>query len=225
MTLSDYLGDWLKVIDTKILSRILTILEKEYSNKMITPTQNNVFKAFNLCPYDSLKVIFLGLDPYPQKDVATGILFGNAKNIPNNALSPSLQIVKESVIDYTIPKNSIIFDNSLENWCKQGVLMINSALTTEVNKTGSHTMLWRPFISSLLENISYKNSGIVYVLLGSQAQTFTPYINAKFNDILLDKHPAYYARIGEKMSNKIFREIDKLLIHKYGKSIKWFTEY
>lgn len=225
MTLSDYLGDWLKVIDTKILSRILTILEKEYSNKMITPTQNNVFKAFNLCPYDSLKVVFLGLDPYPQKDVATGILFGNAKNIPNNALSPSLQIIKESVIDYTIPKNSIIFDNSLENWCKQGVLMINSALTTEVNKTGSHTMLWRPFISSLLENISYKNSGIVYVLLGSQAQTFTPYINGKFNDILLDKHPAYYARIGEKMSNKIFREIDKLLIHKYGKSIEWFTEY
>lgn len=96
MTLSDYLGDWLKVIDTKTLSIILSKLEKEYSLKMITPPQNLVFKAFNLCPYNSLKMVFLGLDPYPQKGVATGILFGNSKDTPNELLSPSLKNYKGS---------------------------------------------------------------------------------------------------------------------------------
>ena len=116
----------------------------------------------------------LGYDPYPQKGVATGILFGNSKNTIE--LSPSLNIIKESCINFEVPRNSIIFDPTLESWCKQGILMLNSALTTKIGYTGVHTMIWRPFIKQLLIKLSEYNTGIIYVLLGDIAKSFKPFI-------------------------------------------------
>lgn len=225
MTIEEYFGKWFKVIDKNELDNVLNIIGKEYRNKLICPTQNNVFKAFELCSYDDLKIVMLGQDPYPQKDIATGILFGNSFDIPVDKLSPSLEIIKEAVINFEIPHNNIIFDHSLESWAKQGILMINSALTVEMNKVGSHTMLWRPFISSLLKNLSINNTGIIYVLFGKQAQTFSPYINKEFNSVLEIEHPAYFARTNTKMPHLLFKEIDKLLIDKYGIPIEWYQEY
>lgn len=162
--------------------------------------------------------------PYPQKGVATGILFGNS--LDTEELSPSLQIIKEAAIDYTKPHNyPIEFDNSLESWAKQGILMINSALTVEVNKIGSHTAMWRPFISNLLETLSNYQLGIVYVLFGQQAQTFKPYINPSGNYILKENHPAYYARTGTRMSSDIFKEVNKCLKKQYNEEIVWYTEF
>lgn len=163
--------------------------------------------------------------PYPQKGVATGILFGNKKEVPEEDLSPSLKIIKEAVINFEIPHNNIIFDQTLENWAKQGILMINSALTVEMNKIGSHVMLWRPFISKLLKNLSESSCSIVYVLFGKQAETFNPYINKKFNHVLKIEHPAYFARNRIKMPHYLFTEIDKKLNDIYGYSIKWYEEY
>ena len=223
MNLDTYFGDWVKYIDKKELGLILDQLEKEYKIKSVEPEQSNVFRAFHLCQYRDLKVVFLGMDPYPQKGVATGILFGNRQ--PDNNLSPSLEVLKECVIDYTSPVNNIRFDNSLEEWSKQGVLMLNSALTVETNKIGSHVTLWRPFISSLLKKISNFNSGIIFVLFGQQAQSFTPYINGVTNNIIKVKHPSYYVRIGEKMPREWFVEVNKLLGEKYGEEINWFDKY
>lgn len=220
MTLDTYLGDWVQVIDKEVLKNILNQLENEYKNKSIEPRQEDVLKAFHLCPYKDLKAVLLGMDPYPQKGVATGILFGN--NNKTIELSPSLEILKECVIDYTKPRFNIIFDNSLESWVNQGILMLNSALTVETNNIGSHINLWRPFISSLLKNISNKNSGIVFVLFGENAKTFTPYINASMNYIIKVKHPAYYVRTGEKMPREWFDELNDRLYKLYGKEIKWF---
>lgn len=162
--------------------------------------------------------------PYPQRGVATGILFGNKKEVSEENLSPSLKIVKEAVINFEIPHNSIIFDQTLESWAKQGILMINSALTVEIGKVGSHTMLWRGFISKLIKKLSEYNTGIIYVLFGEQAKTFKPYIG-KNNIILEEKHPAYYARIEGRMPSTVFKEITKLTKEKYGEPIVWFTEY
>ena len=89
MKLDTYLGDWVDHIDKKELNTILNILGKEYSIKTIEPSQVNVFKAFNLCQYKDMKVLFLGMDPYPQRSVATGILFGNNSD---KSPSPSLQV-------------------------------------------------------------------------------------------------------------------------------------
>lgn len=225
MTIEEYFGGWTKVINKTELNHVLSVLSKEYLSKSVCPNQTDVFKAFKLCPFEDLKVVFLGQDPYPQKGVATGILFGNKKEVLEEDLSPSLKIIKEAVINFEIPHNNIIFDQTLENWTKQGILMINSALTVEMNKIGSHVMLWRPFISKLLKNLSESSCSIVYVLFGKQAETFNPYINKKFNHVLKIEHPAYFARNRIKMPHYLFTEIDKKLNDIYGYSIKWYEEY
>ena len=225
MTLEEYFGRWMRVIDKRELESILSKLGPEYKRKPICPAQNNVFKAFEVCPYDKLKVVMLGQDPYPQKGVATGILFGNKKGTRDEDLSPSLQIVKEAAINFEIPHNCIIFDPTLESWAKQGILMINSALTVEMNKVGSHVMLWRPFIASLLKNLSENETGIIYVLFGKQAQTFKPYINKHLNTVLEENHPAHFARTGEAMPHTVFEQISKLTKGIYGIPITWYQEY
>lgn len=224
MTLEEYFGRWMRVIDKKSLEEALNKLGPEYQRKPICPVQNKVFRTFELCPYDELKVVMLGQDPYPQKGVATGILFGNDKEVTEENLSPSLKIVKEACINYEIPHNSIIFDQTLESWAKQGILMINSALTVEMNKVGSHVMLWRPFISKLLKNLSDNNTAIVYVLFGRQAQTFKPYIG-KFNHIIEVEHPAYFARTNTKMPSELFRNINNLVKGINKMPIEWYQEY
>ena len=221
MTLNEYFKDWIKVIDKKILSDTLNTLSIEYKNNIVCPSQNDVFKVFQYCPYNELKIIILGQDPYPQKGIATGIAFGNSAN--STDISPSLQVLKESVINFEVSHNCIIFDQTLEEWCKQGVFLLNSALTCKLNEPGSHSILWRPFISTLLTNICKYNTGIIYVLMGNQAKTFLPYINKKFNTVIETDHPAFCARRGTNLC-EVFKRVNTLLHQKYGESIIWYKE-
>lgn len=225
MTLDEYFGDWMKVIDRTELNNVIAKVGQEYRRKLLCPAQPDVFRAFELCPLKDLKVVMLGQDPYPQKGVATGILFGNRKEVDEDNLSPSLNIVKEAAINFEIPHYCITFDQTLESWAKQGILMINSALTVEINRIGSHVMLWRPFIAKLLKNLSEYDTAIIYVLFGRQAQTFKPYINSKSNHIIEIEHPAYFARSGTKMPHQLFIDISNRVKGIYGVPIKWYKEY
>lgn len=225
MTSDEYFGDWMKVIDRTELNNVMVKVGQEYRRKPLCPAQPDVFKAFELCPLKDLKVVMLGQDPYPQKGVATGILFGNRKEVNEDNLSPSLNIVKEAAINFEVPHYCITFDQTLESWAKQGILMINSALTVEMNRIGSHVMLWRPFIAKLLKNLSEYNTAIVYVLFGRQAQTFKPYINSRFNHIIEIEHPAYFARNGTRMPHQLFVDISNEVKRIYGVPIKWYEEY
>lgn len=221
MEISKYFGAWYKVLPVLELQKILPILDREYNTKSIFPKRQDVFKAFKLCSLDNLRAVFIGLDPYPQKDVATGILFGNNKDTPENELSPSLKVIRDAATDLYTPKYGYSFDITLESWAKRGILMLNSALTVEMNKVGSHSSIWRPFISSLLKNLSNNETGIIYVLFGEQASTFAPYINQNFNIIIKEKHPSYYARINKDMPNNIFKKVSDLCKEKYGEPIEW----
>ena len=221
MTLKETFNDWTRVIDKNLLFKAVSQIPL---NKLFCPSIDNVFRAFQLCSLKDCKVVMLGMDPYPQKGVATGVLFGNKDTVKEDDLSPSLKVIKEASIDYTTFHNyPVEFDNTLESWCKQGILMINSALTVEINKVGSHTMIWRPFIADFLKRLSKYDNGIIFVLFGEQAQTFTPYINSKH--ILIEKHPAFYARTNTRMDSKIFYEIKKLIKSQYGEDIEWYREY
>lgn len=225
MTLDEYFGDWMKVIDRIELNNIIFKIGQEYRRKPICPAQSDVFKAFRLCPLKDLKIVMLFQDPYPQKGVATGIALANNSKILESNLSSSLKIIKEAVINFEVPHYCITFDQTLESWAKQGILMLNSALTVEMNRIGSHVMLWRPFISKLLNNLSNYDTEIVYVLFGRQAQTFKPYINNKFNYIIKIEHPAYFARNGTKMPHDLFININNIVKGIYGVPIKWYEEY
>ena len=222
MQINEYFGDWLKVIDINELYKVVGVLNSLYKTKPIVPEYHSIFKAFTLCGLKECKAVFLGQDVYPQKGVATGIPFGNKEG--TKVLSPSLEVIKEASINYEKPHYSVRFDNTLESWGKQGILMLNSALTCEMNRVGSHTMLWRPFISKLLQNLSKYTTGLVYVLFGEQAQTFEPYINKQANSIIKVHHPAYYARTKTKMPYWVFTEINKIVGFNHGTTIRWFEE-
>lgn len=222
MTIDEYFGDWMKVLDRNETMKIMGWL-RSINQSTLCPSIKDVFKAFKLCPYNNCRVVFIGQDPYPQRGVAQGVLFGNSSDTPENKLSPSLQIIKESVINFEIPHNLITFDPTLESWAKQGILMINSALTTEVGKIGVHMMKWRPFMIAFLKQMSMINTGIIYVLFGSQAQILEPYIS-KNNYVLKIEHPAYFARTNKKMPYHIWKDINKILYDLYGERIEWFKE-
>ena len=162
---------------------------------------------------------------FTEKCVATDIAIGNRKEVRKDNLSPSLKVVKEEAINFEVPHYCITFDQTLESWAKQGILMINSALTVEMDRIGSHVMLWRPFISKLLKNLSDYDTGIVYVLFGKQAQTFKPYINEKFNHVFEVEHSAYFAKNGRKMSHELFVNISNTMKGIYGVPLEWYKEY
>ena len=212
---------WENIINHKELGFIYKTLYK--MGDKVTPPLDKVFTPFKLCSYNNLKVVMIGQDPYYQKGIATGILFGNKKD--TEKLSKSLELIKESVINYEIPHNKYDFDITLESWCKQGVLMINAALTTEINKTNAHSLLWRPFIIDLLQKLSIYNTGIIYVLFGEKAQSFIPYINKDTNYILTYHHPAYAIRNKVKFNCDAFKIINNILKSNNNIKINWYNEY
>lgn len=227
MTIQEYFGDWCKVIDTIEADKILKKLAS--SKQVVCPKVKDIFKAFTLCSLHDLKVVIIGQDPYSNlvngSPVATGIAFANSSDTLECNYSPSLDVLMESVIDYTMPHGNIIFDPSLEKWEAQGVLLLNAALSCKAYSTGSHALLWRPFIKSFLTNLSTYDTGIVYVLMGTEAQSFEPYINSKYNHIIKTKHPSWYIRNHMSMPPELWLEINKLLIGHYGFGIQWYKEY
>ena len=217
---------WSEVVDTKMVSEALNKVHRE--GKPFCPKPEDIFRAFSILPPDKVRVVLVGQDPYPQKGVATGILFANKENTPEDKLSPSLKVIKNSFLRLLQnPEKGTNFDPSLVYIAEQGVLMINSALTVEMNKPGSHSMIWRPFVSTLLRNLSNMNHNIIFVLFGSQARTFRPYIN-KENFCVELVHPAYYARAGgeeqqegESVYEGLWRSINALLTSMGEKEISW----
>lgn len=217
---------WSDIVDAKMVSEALNKVYRE--GKPFCPKPENILRAFSILPPDKVRVVLVGQDPYPQRGVATGILFANKENTPEDKLSPSLKVIKNSFLRLLQnPEKGTNFDPSLVYIAEQGVLMINSALTVEMNKPGSHSMIWRPFVSTLLRNLSNMNHNIIFVLFGSQARTFRPYIN-KENFCVELVHPAYYARAGgeeqqegEGVYGGLWRSINALLISMGEKEISW----
>lgn len=218
MSIEEYFNDWMPYINKSLL--LNTIQRVDYNN--VTPNPKDWFKCFELCPYKKFNTLILCQDPYPQRDIATGVALANKKDTIN--ISPSLDIIKNSCINLYTPKNNINFDLSLEGWCEQGILLLNASLTTKIGYIGAHTNIWRPFIKDFLIKLNTYNTGIIYVLLGDVAKTFKPFINSKFNYILEEKHPSYYARNNMFMPNTIFKEIQRINKLNNNTNIKFYEE-
>lgn len=199
MTFEEYFEDWAEVVDKRETLKLMKWLYRV--GNVFCPSFPLTFRAFSLCPYNSCKAVFLGQDPYPQVGVATGVAFANWQE--TKAVSPSLKILMNAV------NASDNFDISLTNWAEQGILLLNSALTCIPNQVGSHVEIWKPFITKLIQNISKKRPDITFVMFGNQAQYFSQYI--KGNQVLMEKHPAYYARTGLPMPNEVFIKLNNIL--------------
>ena len=198
MSENEYFCNWSKVIDFGLLHKALREIKK-LNLKDLCPSYVNIFKAFTLCKYEDLKIVVVGQDPYPQRGVATGLAFGNNRG---GEISPSLEVLL---------KASGSEDCTLESWAKQGVLLLNSSLTTIVGKTNIHGWIWRPFIKSLLHSISISDRSLVFMLFGNEAQSFEDCIYKEGNFVLKEKHPSWYARNSKEMSNEIFVKAQSII--------------
>lgn len=204
-------------VSSKLVSRALAaILEQR-----VTPKLPDLFNAFKHCPYDSLKAVWVGQDPYPQDGVATGIAFANAPD--TKYLSRSLQILKDSVYSYlNKSEKEAIFDPSLMYWEEQGILMLNSSLSTVVGEIGKHTMIWRPVIADFLSKLSWIKSDLAYILSGSTANSFKPYISGSIG-IISTVHPSFCARTNTPFPD-VFNELNNTLRTHGKEEVKWLRE-
>lgn len=222
MTAKEFFGDWSEVIPFDELNDTLNMLGKTMQKHEIVPPKDDIFKAFLRCPYDKLNVVFLGQSPYPQKGIATGLAFGNKEGTHIDEYSPSLRVIKESVIKYC--SNDLPFGYvddlfpTLERWAEQGILLLNSALTINVGEPDSHLGLWRTFISKLIKNISTKKPDTIFVLFGETAKSFIGFIDN--NNYICSPHPAYCAR-KEELLPDVFSQIDKRMLD-MGKELIWW---
>lgn len=207
------INGWDKVFRSFVYStdfdNILTKLwELSNDNKKFTPPLKQVFRGFEECPYDNLQVVIIGQDPYPQLGVADGISFSCSNT---NKLQPSLKFILQEV-DRTVYDNHVISEDlDLKRWSNQGVLMLNTALTTEVSIIGSHYDIWRPFTTYLLDWLNINKSELVYVYMGKKAEewsSMTDDTNIKY----FVKHPASAAYNGSKWDSKDL--FNKINVHK-----------
>lgn len=159
----------------------------EYGRTTIYPNAKNIFRAFDICPFDKVKVVIIGQDPYHTKGMADGLCF----SVPSDQkkLPPSLKnIYKELELDLGIKKGD---NGNLISWAEQGVLMINTVLTVREGLADSHAGKgWEKFTDAVIREIATKKSNTVYILWGSKAQSKAMGVNHKNNLILKSPHPS-----------------------------------
>ena len=186
-----------------ILTKLWSLSQED---KRFTPPLKQVFRAFEECPYDKLQIVIIGQDPYPQLGVADGIAFSCSNT---DKLQPSLKYIHDEVNRTLYAGNPISTDLDLKGWANQGVLMLNTALTVEVGKIGSHYDIWKPFTAYLLDGLNNYKSDLVYVYMGKKAEEWSD-ITSDNNIKFFLKHPASAAYNGSKWdSNNVFMEIQK----------------
>jgi len=189
-----------------------------------TPPLRMIFRAFSECPLDKLKVIMVGQDPYPQLGVADGIAFscGNTGK-PEASLRYIHRAIAKTVYDNDNTKDLNV---DLVEWSRQGVLMLNTSLTTEVGKIGKHFAIWDPFVKYLIDMLNSRSINaekpIVWAFLGKKAQELEDLLDDS-QIILRASHPASAAYAREKMwdCNDIFNKINSELDGLGSTKILW----
>lgn len=218
------LGSWDKfltpILEDEVVSKNLDIIRGYYfsSSFIIYPSPKNIFKAFRECPYDKLSVVIILQDPYHDGS-ATGIAMGNDSSVFK--MSPTLRVVEDTIARTIYDYREFNFDPTLINWCKQGVLLFNTALTVEKGKPLSHKILWNDFTEKFLIKLNEFNSGIIYCLWGKSALEYEKYINFKSNYILEAPHPVSSVYRGKPWECNHFKEINTILKENNNLHIKW----
>ena len=195
------------------------LINETKKDKRFTPTFKDLFRFFEECPYDDLKVVILGPEPYKELNVADGIAFSCSKTMkPEHALEYMFRAIDDTVY----PDNGNKWNPDLKRWSSQGMLLLNISLTTQINNQGKHFSIWKPFITYLLDVLNSDNNGLVYIFVGSKTQEWTDYINEN-NYKLICTHPISAAYKGDKKwnCNDVFNKTSKIIKNNYNYDIVW----
>lgn len=178
-----------------------------YQTKKVFPAPKNMFSAFDLCPFDKVRVVILGQDPYHRQGQANGLAFGVGQNI---TLPPSLKnIFKEINDDLGV---TVFPDGDLSRWATQGVLLLNSTLTVEEGKPGSHQKQgWEEFTDKVIATLSEKKEHVVFILWGNYARQKGKYIDRDKHLVLESAHPSPFSVFSGFFGSKPFSKANAYL--------------
>jgi uracil-DNA glycosylase len=195
-------------------------IDEEYDSKIIYPKKDEIFKSMEITSYEDVKVVILGQDPYHGEGEAHGLSFSVRENIK---IPPSLKnIFKElnSDLGTYIPNNGY-----LEKWAKQGVLLLNSVLTVEKDKPGSHRNKgWETFTDTIISKLNEREKPIVFVLWGNYAKEKENYITNSKHLVLTSPHPSPFSARTGFFGCKHFSKINDFLKQNGEKEIDFQIE-
>ena len=183
-------SSWKKVLmpefDQPYFQELTQFVKQEYQSAVVYPPPKFIFRAFDSCPFDQVKVVILGQDPYHGPGQANGLSFAVNSGL---AFPPSLlNIYKEIETDIGKPVSR---NSSLEHWAKQGVLLLNATLTVRQHVAGSHQNKgWEQFTDAVVRVLSENKTGLVFFLWGSYAQKKGLVINEAKHLVLRSVHPS-----------------------------------
>ena len=213
---------WKQILDEEFQQPYFTgireFLKKEkQEGKIIYPPGPYIFNAFNLTPFDKLKVVILGQDPYHGAGQAHGLCFSVPDGIPQ---PPSLQnIFKELHSDLGIPVSK---SGNLTKWAQQGVMLLNALLTVRANQPASHHNIgWETFTNAVIQKISEEKNGIVFLLWGKFAQEKQSLINLNKHHVLKAAHPSPYSAGNGFFGCKHFSIANEILKLQGEEPIDW----
>lgn len=203
--------------DKEYFHQLTDFVRKEYATKQIFPPGNKIFAAFDACPFDDVKVVILGQDPYHGEGQANGLCFSVNPNVP---LPRSLVNIFKEIHDDTgapLPTNG-----DLSRWARQGVLLLNATLTVEAHKAGSHQGKgWEEFTDATIKALSEQKEGLVFVLWGSYAAKKGEFIDSSKHLVLKSAHPSPLSASRGFFGNHHFSRINNYLTEKGEKPIIW----
>ena len=221
------------MIDVKIHQSLLKVLKEEfskpyfekltkfvrdeYSHQTIYPIGANIFRAFELCPFDQVKVVIIGQDPYHGPGQANGLCFSVNDKV---ALPPSLKnIYKEIESDLGVKMPT---SGNLDNWSRQGVLLLNATLTVRANQAGSHQKKgWEEFTDVVIKTISDRKEKVVFLLWGKYAQDKGKVIDVNKHLVLKTVHPSPLSAYNGFFGCKHFSQTNEYLKSIGESGIEW----
>lgn len=204
--------------DKEYMSKLKSFLQKEISaGKKIYPKGTQYFSAFDLTPFDSVRVVIIGQDPYHGEGQAHGLCF----SVQNGVRQPPslVNIFKELKSDLGIdpPKNG-----NLEAWARQGVLLLNAVLTVQEGQPGSHQGKgWEEFTDQVIKKLNTEKTGLVFILWGSYAQKKAAMVDRNKHFVIESVHPSPLSSHRGFFGSKPFSKTNSYLISKGQAPINW----
>ena len=196
---------------------LMKFVDEEYEKKIVYPPKNEIFNAFKYTPYENVKVVILGQDPYHEEGQAEGLSFSVKNEIGR---PPSLQnIFKELESDLGIKVSK---NNSLVPWAFEGVLLLNSVLTVLKGAAASHSNHgWEQFTDAVIKKVNEKEEPVVFILWGNYARSKKSLITNKRHLIIESPHPSPFSAYHGFFGSKPFSRTNEFLKKNGIKEINW----
>lgn len=213
---------WQKVLapefDQEYFKNLATFVKEQYKRATVYPPPKFIFRAFELTPFDKVKVVILGQDPYHGEGQANGLCFAVGSGIRP---PPSLQnIYKE--IETDTGKKRELQDGDLEEWAQQGVLLLNATLTVEAGKAGSHqNQGWEQFTDAVIRILSEQKENLVFMLWGAYAKKKGEVIDRAKHLVIESAHPSPLSAYNGFFGSRPFTRCDQYLLAHGETPIIW----